>query len=147
MRKLETEIVINAIPEVIWSILTDFEKYPNWNPFIISLEGNIEEGNTFTVTMKQPNSKAMSFKPKCTKFEKNKGFRWLGHLIIPGLFDGEHIFELIQNEGGSTKFVQRENFKGILVPLLWKNINTKTRLGFELMNQKLKELSENSNKS
>lgn len=32
--EISTEILINAIPDKIWAILTDFDKYPSWNPFI-----------------------------------------------------------------------------------------------------------------
>lgn len=46
----------------------------------------------------------------------------------------------IKNE--TTRFIQRENFSGILLPMLWKQLNTKTKEGFELMNQKLKERCE-----
>jgi hypothetical protein len=84
----------------------------------------------------------MTFKPTCLKLVKDKEFRWLGRLWMPGLFDGEHIFELIDNGNHRIRFVQREKFKGLLVPLLWKQLDTGTRKGFELMNQKLKERAE-----
>ena len=142
MRQLTTEIEINASVEKVWEILIDFKKYPQWNPFIKSIDGKIIEGATFEVALEQADSKPMVFKPKCLKFEKNKEFRWLGHLFIPGIFDGEHIFSLLDLDNGKTKFIQKENFKGLLVPFLWKQLNTKTRAGFELMNEKLKELAE-----
>lgn len=69
-------------------------------------------------------------------------FRWLGHLFVPGLFDGEHIFLLTDMNNTHTRFIQKENFSGLLVPVLWKQLNTKTRKGFELMNEKIKELAE-----
>lgn len=34
MKELFTEIEIKATPESVWQLLTDFEKYPEWNPFI-----------------------------------------------------------------------------------------------------------------
>ena len=142
MKQLTTEIEISAPVEKVWAILTDFEKYPQWNPFIKSVDGEVAEGATFEVTLEQPDSKPMVFKPKCLKFEKNKEFTWLGHLFMPGIFDGEHIFLLLALDEGKTKFIQKENFKGLLVPFFWKQLNTKTRAGFELMNNKLKELSE-----
>ena len=142
MRKIETEIIIEADINKIWSILTDFDKYPNWNPFIKSIVGNIAEGEKFKVVLEQPDSKAMTFKPTCIDFKKNRRFSWLGHLGFPGLFDGHHIFELTDLGNGKIKFEQNENFKGLLVPLFWGQLDTKTRLGFTLMNEKLKELSE-----
>lgn len=41
---LKTEIIINSTPEKIWTILTDFKNYPNWNPFVTSLTGDFEVG-------------------------------------------------------------------------------------------------------
>ncbi len=53
-------------------------------------------------------------------FEPNKELRWLGHLLVTGLFDGEHRFELIDNGNGTTTFRHSETFNGILVPLFKK---------------------------
>ncbi|MFT8351406.1 SRPBCC domain-containing protein [Clostridium saccharoperbutylacetonicum] len=83
----------------------------------------------------------MLFKPTLLNFTPNKELRWLGRLFIPGLFDGEHIFELISNNDGTTTFIQREKFYGILVPLL-KNSLGNIKAGFELMNEKIKEIRE-----
>ena len=66
-------------------------------------------------------------------------FRWLVHLFFPGLFDGEHIFELEEIAPGSTKFIQREEFKGLLVSIFWKTMRASTLAGFEKMNETLKE--------
>ena len=71
--------------------------------------------------------------------EPKNEFRWLGSLIFPGIFDGEHIFQLEQINDSKTKFIHRENFSGLLVPLFWKSLNTNTRKGFEEMNEALKE--------
>jgi hypothetical protein len=143
MKSLETEIVINAPTQQVWSILTDFEKYPEWNPFIKGFKGEVKEGAKFTVTLQPANSKPMTFHPKCLVLKKNREFRWLGHLFLKGLFDGEHIFELKEiKKGTTTKFIQRENFRGMLVPLLWKNLETNTRNGFVEMNNSLKKRAE-----
>jgi len=41
MKKIETEIIINTTPERVWEILIDFENYPNWNPFIRAIVGDL----------------------------------------------------------------------------------------------------------
>jgi hypothetical protein len=143
MKQLNTEIIINAPVNKVWDVLVDFQKYPEWNPFIKSFEGEIREGESFKVTIQPPGGKAMTFNPTCLKLAENQEFRWLGHLFFKGLFDGEHIFELSPFGSGQTKFVQRENFRGILVPFIWNQLEPKTKKGFEMMNEKLKELVEN----
>jgi hypothetical protein len=53
-----------------------------------------------------------------------------------------HQFKLIDNGNGSTTFQHNENFNGLLIPLLQKQLDTKTKKGFEMMNVKLKEKAE-----
>jgi len=142
MKEIRTEINIDAPSEKVWKILTDFGSYPNWNPFIVSIEGNVKVGSTFKVVLQPPESSQMAFKPKCLRLEKNKELIWLGKLLLPGIFDGKHIFELSTMGPSQTKLVQREEFSGLLVPFLWKQLDRNTRKGFELMNQKLKEEAE-----
>jgi hypothetical protein len=147
MKQLTTEMLINAPAEKVWEVLADFQKYPEWNPLIKSFEGEIREGERFKVTIQPPGAKPMTFKPTCLKFTENRELRWKGHLFFRGLFDGEHIFELSPAGAGKTKFVQRENFEGILVPVMWKSLEPKTKNGFEMMNVKLKEMAESLQKS
>ena len=142
MRSLRTEIEINASPERVWNILMDFEKYGEWNPFIQSIEGDAQKGGKLKAVLHQPDSKPMTIKPNCLVAEQGKEFRWLGHMGIPGIFDGEHIFQIEDLGENKVKFIQSENFKGILVGALWKMLDTKTRKGFEMMNEGLKRRAE-----
>lgn len=141
-KEIRTEIVIQAPAEKIWKILTDFDSYPNWNPFIKSITGQVVQNSIFKVVIEAPDSKPMTFKPKVLVFEEEKEFRWLGHFLFRGLFDGDHKFELIDHKNGTTTFVQSEQFSGVLVPFLRKMLDTKTVKGFDLMNKKIKELAE-----
>ena len=86
----------------------------------------------------------MTIKPKVLVFESASEFRWLGHLLIPGIFDGEHQFHLESIEGDRTRFVQREEFGGLLVGLVLRSVRDSTTEGFEAMNQALKERVEAS---
>ena len=140
-KELKTEILINASPEKVWSILTNFKEYPQWNPFIKSITGEVSLGKKFKAVIGFP-GEGMTFKPKVLAFKKNKEFRWKGHLFISGLFDGEHKFELVDNGNGTTTFKQSEKFGGILIPFFKKMLNTDTLNGFNAMNMKLKELAE-----
>ena len=140
--EIKTQIEINASPEKIWKILTDFNNYPNWNPFIKQLTGEVKVGSKIKVKIQLPEAKSMTFKPTILTYQSNEELSWLGALFFKGIFDGEHKFELIENENGTTTFIQSEQFKGILVPLFKKQLHNNTKRGFEQMNQKLKELVE-----
>ena len=138
-KEIKTEIVIQAAPEKIWKILTDFESYPQWNPFIVSVTGDVEKGNKIAVSIKPPDGKEMIFKPIILTKIDSKELSWQGRLLFNGLFDGKHKFELIDNGNGTTRFIQSEKFSGIFV---WLFNPENTKNGFNKMNQKLKELAE-----
>ena len=140
--KIKTEILINTTTDKVWRILTDFDKYPGWNPFIKYIKGTVETGRQIEVRIEPPGAKGMVFKPTVLAVETEKELRWLGHLLFPGLFDGEHSFKIIDNKNGTSTFIHSEHFKGILVPLFKKQLTINTKKGFELMNEKLKELAE-----
>ena len=142
MKTIVTEILINASPKKIWGVFTNFKEYSTWNPFIQSIKNEVAVKGTIIITLTPPDSKPMIFKPKVLELIPNSKLRWLGRVLFPGLFDGEHIFELIDNKDGTSTFIQREIFKGILVPLFSKMLDNKTRKGFVLMNEALKRKCE-----
>jgi hypothetical protein len=140
MKEVRTEIEIGAAPQRVWGVLMDFGSYPEWNPFIRRISGEPAVGSQLEVRIEPPEGRAMTFKPSVLKAEANRQLAWLGHLVLPGIFDGEHHLELHPRNGG-TLFVQREEFKGILVPLFGGGLE-KTKRGFEQMNAALKQRAE-----
>jgi hypothetical protein len=141
MKEIRTEIDIDAPPEVVWRILTDFDSYGDWNPFILSIRGDARKGATLTVRIEPPGGRAMTFKPKVVTFEPERELRWLGHLVIPGLVDGEHTLRVDPLDGERSRFVQSETFTGIFAALAGKTL-TRAETGFEQMNAALKERAE-----
>ncbi|HEX9963293.1 MAG TPA: SRPBCC domain-containing protein [Pyrinomonadaceae bacterium] len=144
-KELYTEIEIAAAPEKIWRILTDFENYPNWNPFIRSIKGEIAAGQKLEVFIQPTGAKGMTFKPTILKAERERHLRWRGKFFVSGLFDGEHFFKIEPLGETGAKFVHGENFKGLLVGFLAKTLDTDTLRGFREMNEALKLRAENKN--
>ena len=144
MRELTTTIDIESTPEAVWTTLMDFNRYPEWNPFVVEISGRPNPGESLTVSLQNPGGKAMSVSPTVTTANENREFSWLGKLGVKGIFDGHHHFQIEPTSDGSIRFTQSEEFSGILVPVLWKMLNSKTRAGFEAMNTALKDRVENS---
>ena len=144
VREVRTETVIDAPPEVVWRVLTEFASYPDWNPFIRSIEGKPWVGTRLSVEIQPPGKRSMRFRPRVLRVAKDRELRWIGRLLIAGLFDGEHRFTIIPEDGGS-RFVQAEVFTGLLVPVVDLTDTLRaTHLGFLLMNRALKERAERS---
>lgn len=144
MHKLETQIAIDASVERVWTLLTDFPSHSRWNPFIKSIEGIPAVGQTLKIFVQPPGSDGFRFRPTILTVKPRYELRWKGKLIMPGLFDGEHYFQLEQNRDGGLLFRQGEIFSGILVPLFRRSLDDATQKGFVAMNEAIKHEAENS---
>jgi hypothetical protein len=138
LKELHTEIEIDAPAERVWAILMDFASYPDWNPFIRRIEGLPRTGERLVTRMEPSGARGMTFRPTVLVANPNRELRWLGRLVFPGLFDGEHAFIIEPLGPDRARFVQRETFRGLLVPLLAGSLDRGTRRGFEEMNAALK---------
>ncbi len=141
---LHTEIEIEATPAAVWEILTDLDRYADWNPFITSTAGTVAVGEKLTNRLEPPGGKAMTFKPTVTVVEAERTFEWLGRLGLPGVFDGRHRFELTPTPAG-TRLTHTEHFSGILVRFMKRSLDTRTKAGFEAMNAALEARAESRN--
>lgn len=141
MRAISEEIEINAEPAKVWGVLTDLASYGEWNPFIREASGEIAEGSRLKLRMFPTVGRPMTFTPRLLAVREGVELRWLGNLIVPGLFDGEHSFVLTPLPGGGTRLVQGESFGGLLVPLFGKVID-RTPADFRALNEALKKRAE-----
>lgn len=142
MKEIRTAIDVDAAPERVWRVLTDFEDYDAWNPFL-RVVGRANVGARPHVRLTTPNGRTASVRPEVLVAEPNREFRWRGHLFVPGLFDGEHRFVLEPLDGGSrTRFVHAETFGGVLSGLFSRFLGDETEAGFVAMNEALKRRAE-----
>jgi hypothetical protein len=145
MKRIETEITIQGTPEQVWSFLTDFRKYSEWNPFIRQASGEAKTGARLKMRLHPPDGRPMTIRPTVRVALPGRELRWLGHLGLPGLFDGEHLFQLESAGAGRMRFRQNEEFRGILVHLLPNSIFERTQRGFDEMNRALRAAVERAN--
>lgn len=142
MTEIKTEITINATVDKIWNILTDFDSYQQWNPFIQKIQGKPQLNQRLVITIKPPEKKKMIFKPVINSMLEKSSFSWVGNLIMPGIFDGQHSFSLKELPNNQVQFIHTECFTGILRKPIFKLLGQSTASGFEQMNQALKKRCE-----
>ncbi|QIY78053.1 SRPBCC domain-containing protein [Chromobacterium violaceum] len=141
-RSIATQIDIAASPERVWRVLTDWRRYPEWNPFIVGLHGRHEAGARLVATLRPPGGRHLTFRPRLTAFDAGALLAWRGELLVSGLLDGEHRFRLEALDDGGTRLHHCEDFSGILLPLIGGGRLERVRQGFLQMNQALKQRCE-----
>lgn len=148
MTEILTEIEINASPQTLWRILTDLERYSEWNPFIRESHGHAVLGAILTCRPEVVKGRIETFYPVVTTVIRERAFAWTGHVLFPWLAQGEHIFELEPISDKKTHHIHRQVFKGVLSPLMGAGfLSKRTRDGFILMNEALKILAEKTEKA
>jgi hypothetical protein len=144
-RKIHNEIIINASASRVWQILTYFEAYPEWNPFIRQLTGVVGVGEQLTVQM-HTGDHTMTFQPTILAVKPERELHWLGLLYVQGMFDGEHTFTIEPLGENKVRFIQQEEFKGLLVPFSGSLLES-TNNSFGEMNQALKKRAEQTSEN
>jgi hypothetical protein len=119
MRTFATTIEIRATPQRIWAILTDAERYPQWNSTITRVDGRIALGER--VTLHVTINPGRAFPVTVAQLDPPSRMVWRGGLPL-GLFTGERIFTLTPRGDGTVTFAMRESFTGLLAPLIGRSI-------------------------
>ncbi|WP_282702211.1 SRPBCC domain-containing protein [Streptomyces sp. CC219B] len=143
MRRISSAVHIHSSVDRVWSVLTDFERFHEWNPFLVEAAGRAEPGARLSLRFRLPgNGREMVFRPTVLESEPGRLLRWRGRLGVPGLFDGVHSFELNPRDGG-THVVQTERFSGLLVPFA-DSVITPSEQGFRHLTDALKIRAESA---
>ena len=143
-RTIRSAIEIRAPIEVVWTVLTDFASYPDWNPLVRRLNGKPRVGRRVTILSQPPGARAIAFAPVVVAWSPPNELRWRSTLISRLIFSGEHGFRLESIDDGRVRFVQDETLTGALIPLYSRWRLASTRLGFEEMNQRLRQRAESA---
>lgn len=140
MKDIVTTVDVDAPAETVWYVLVDFESYPEWNPRT-RITGTAVEGERLRVAPGPEAGNVPTFRPRVLRADGSE-LRWLGHLYVRGLFDGDHRFVVEDLGDGRSRLIQSERFGGVLAGLLLRVYGAATRDGFEAVNAALKERAE-----
>jgi hypothetical protein len=139
---IQSQIEIDAPAKAVRAVLYRFDDYPNWNPFIIKVDGTVAEGKDVTVTVKPVGKDQLSGTTTIISMTDNR-LEWRGSLAVPGLFTGDHEFIIEELDSRRTLFRQNEKMSGIIIPFF--NIEPE-KAGFAAMNEALKKKAEAESK-
>lgn len=138
MKELRAEVIIHSSPETTWSVISDFTKYPDWNPIITQIKGELKLGAKLEIHLTTVGGKNRIYYPEITKIESPNEIRWYGKFFFSGIFSGERILTIEKISDNEVKFINREIFSGIGVKFTPKKMENDILLSFESMNTSLK---------
>jgi len=110
---IRTAVEISAPKEIVYAVLADIDRYPQWNPYHRKIEGKFEEGADLKIYVLRPDGKEVEVPPHMMRIVENQEIIWGGG--IKGIFYGEHSFILQSRNSGKTLLKHNEDFSGIAV--------------------------------
>ena len=105
---------IAAPPEKIWALLTDAAGFPRWNSTVTSIEGEIAQGQRLKIRV--PAAPGRVFSPRVTQLDPGRSMTWSDGFAP--MFKGVRTYTLTPNADGTTDFVMREEFSGLMLPMI-----------------------------
>jgi hypothetical protein len=137
------ECEVAAAPEVVFGVLTDVTRWHEWCTWLAWDAGEMREGARLSLRLTPPAGGGYSFAPTVLTVDAPRHLAWVGRTGLPGVFDGEHHFELTAIADGRTRLVNRERYAGLLSPLFKRLPAMKDAApGFEAMNQEIARRAE-----
>lgn len=126
--KSKREVQIAAPPEVVWEVLTGFERWPEWNPEVksMSFEGPVAPGSEFRWKA-GPGTIVSTLE----EVDRPRFIKWRGRtLSIKAVHDWR-----FEPSNGGTRVETEESFSGFLARLfrgsLQKTLDRSTESGLE----------------
>ncbi len=118
MKTIESEVVLLASPAEVWKVLTDFQSYAEWNPFIPRMEARVGEGESFRAMSRLPAGVRLGFVGRILIVVPERELAWMGRpTMMPApAMEVRHTFTL-EPDGGGTRLHQLEEATGFLIPM------------------------------
>lgn len=103
---------IDADQDKVWNILTNAQNFPSWNSTVISIDGEIKEGEK--IKLKSTLDPSRTFKLKVKEAKSPEKLVW-------GDAMGQRTY-LIEKSSSGVTFTMTEKIGGFLFPLFAKKI-------------------------
>lgn len=97
-KTIKQSIAIYSKPEYIWSILSDFSNYLNWNSCIVEVVATNRKKFKYSIYIRDTNNKIIKFASKLNHFMPYHHMSWSGKIINDKIFRHQISFELLPQD-------------------------------------------------
>lgn len=111
-KSVHVEIDIPAPPSEVWTVLTNTDKYAEWNPVFVLTQGELEASAKLVYEVQETDSKTVTIPTTVKAFHPLKRINQVGG--YKGILTFDHTYELVPIEQG-TRLVIHEEYRGIWV--------------------------------
>ena len=115
-RSYRDAVVVDAPRAAIWSLLTEFDRYHDWNPYITEARGTATAGSTIELGFRTGSAEVETRSAKVLIVRPRRKLEWETRVVAPGLLDREQVFRVLPMRSGRWLVVQEVRLEGVLAP-------------------------------
>ncbi|MEL6733027.1 MAG: SRPBCC domain-containing protein [Bacteroidota bacterium] len=111
-KSVHHEIMVDASPEEVWSVLMDADRYEEWNPVMKLLDGDLKEGNQVKYQFTQDENTISEISSTVKQIVSYQLLNQQGGVPLIITFDHQYI---LTSSGEGTLLTIHEEYRGIYV--------------------------------
>jgi phytanoyl-CoA hydroxylase len=143
--RIDTGVTIDAPVSEVWAVLTDLDRYPSWNPYIVQAQGAGTAGSAVTVTTRPTGTdREFTYDVDVVSVDAPRRLEWEGGSPDRKGFLTRHVWTLTETPNG-TDLHHYETFHGTEAQTTYNQMQGGLRRDFDRFNTGLKAACENAN--
>jgi hypothetical protein len=133
--EIDQSVEIGVPPEVVWNVITDLARYPDWNPFVVACDSTLEVGAPIAMRVRIIASYAQSQTE--TVFEHEAGQRLsYGLSDVPlGALRSLRSHLVVAAGTDRARYESHFELSGWLAPLVRVLVGNRLERGFKAMTE------------
>ncbi len=139
---IRTEIEIDAPIDVVWHVLTDLARYPEWNPFTVQMDSSLKLGAPVRMRVAMRENWKLRQTEYVSAYEVQRKLCWKMKTLPAFVLGAERCQHLQALEGQRTHYVNADEFRGLLTPLVMMIFGRDVERGFQGVAEALKHRAE-----
>ena len=139
--QIDARIEIDAPSERVWRVLTDFERYPEWNPFVPHVEARLEMGAAVRMRVNLVGSFELPQTEFITTLDPGRRICWTMNWLPAWLLCATRC-QWLEPLSTGTRYVSTDTLTGLLAPLVVRVFGASMQRGFERTCRALKSRAE-----
>jgi hypothetical protein len=115
VKRVATELELDASPARVYAVLADLPRYAEWNPVVKRIRGDARVGATVRFRIEIDGLPGLDLAARVCLADPSVGFGWRGGAA--GVFTGEHTMRITDLGHGRTRLAHGEEFHGLLAQI------------------------------
>ncbi|GAB3103855.1 SRPBCC domain-containing protein [Pseudomaricurvus hydrocarbonicus] len=135
---------IDAPASLVWQVLTDLERYGDWNPYTVRVESSMQLHEKVDLYLPKPDGSGelMMQREYLLCWEPQKRLSWGMKWLHPWLLGARRDQYLETLPDGKTRYYTTDRFSGLFTKAVMKNHGAWIKQGFDDVARQLKARAE-----